>query len=212
MDEIGKLELDRIVLEDGMQMILNEKLFCENCKNILWNPISCRTCNSAFCGPCHPPKNIFQRLSRSLFFTNETKRGRKECNCKHFQEAPAPNDLLTALSKLRVHCAYAPNGCQMILPYFDLEEHESVCEFEMVPCEICQLPLSKRPPIVEHTLSICFREMVRKNPAPIQQQFMQLANATKQLEAENRRLQSMLEELRTRFNALNKVCVKRNPS
>jgi hypothetical protein len=57
----------------------------------------------------------------------------------------------------------------MLLPYYDLERHEQQCEFENIPCQLCQLLLSKRPPVVKHTLRACFEEMRRKNPAGIQQ-------------------------------------------
>ncbi|CAF4688074.1 unnamed protein product, partial [Rotaria socialis] len=61
----------------------------------------------------------------------------------------------------------ASNGCRVISYYPNLERHEKMCEFEMIPCELCQLLLSKRPPIVEHTQRDCFEHMHGKNPAGI---------------------------------------------
>jgi hypothetical protein len=145
----------------------------------------------------------------SSFFSKQPDRHEKD-NCKNFEEAPAPHDITKDLGRLRVRCAYAPNGCQVVSPYYDLEEHELQCEFEMFPCQVCQLPLSKRPPIVEHTLRVCFEEMMRKNPAPMQQQFMQLLNATEKTEAENRLLRSMIDEVKVQLNTLDSACIKKN--
>jgi hypothetical protein len=97
----------------------------------------------------------------------------------------------------------------MIPLYCDLEQHERHCPFERIPCEVCQLPLSKRPPIAQHTVRACFQEMMRKNPAGIQRQFMTLLDATEKAEADNRRLQTMIDELKTQLNNLNSVCVKK---
>jgi hypothetical protein len=80
----------------------------------------------------------------------------------------------------------------------------------MVPCQVCQLPLSKRPPVEEHTLRVCFEEMMRKNPAPMQQQFMRLLNATEKVEAENHLLRSMIDEFEVQLNTLDSACVKKN--
>ncbi|CAF1089577.1 unnamed protein product [Didymodactylos carnosus] len=106
-------------------------------------------------------------------------------NCENFEEAPVPNHIATDLSRLPIRCAYAPNGCQVRLLYNDLEQHEQQCEFQMMPCSLCQLPLSKQSPIVQHTLPACFEQMHRKNPAGIQQQFMNLLNATERIEVDN---------------------------
>jgi hypothetical protein len=64
--------------------------------------------------------------------------------------------------------------------------------------------------IVEHTLRVCFEEMMRKNPAPMQQQFMQLLNATEKTEAENRLLRSMIDEVKVQLNTLDSACIKKN--
>ncbi|CAF1147110.1 unnamed protein product [Adineta steineri] len=200
-DQVGILDTNRIVLDESSQPILNDRLLCSKCHNIFWKPVSCRICGVIFCKRCCPRPNFYTMLF--------SKRSHEKNDCKNFKEVPAPHDITVDLGRLRVRCAYAPNGCQMISPYNDLEEHESQCEFEIVPCQVCQLPLSKRPPIVEHTLRVCFEEMMRKNPAPMQQQFMQLVNVTEKAEAENRRLQSVIDNLKIQLNTLDSTCIKK---
>jgi hypothetical protein len=51
--------------------------------------------------------------------------------------------------------------------------------------------------------------MRRKNPAGIQQQFMVLLETTEKAEADNLRLQSAIDDLKTQLNKLNSTCVKK---
>ena len=100
----------------------------------------------------------------------------------------------------------------MISSYNELEAHEERCEFEMVPCQLCQLPLSRRPPVTEHTLRICFEQMTRRNPVPIQQQLTALLNANEKVDIENRNLRSMIDNLQHQLNTLDSACVKKETS
>lgn len=206
-DIVGTLDTNRIVFDNGSEAILSDRLICLKCRNILWKPVSCGICAAIFCEKCRPRKSVFKNMLS--FFKTQRSQHQKD-NCDDFEEVLAPHDITTNLGRLRVRCVYDPNGCQVILPYNTLEEHERQCEFERVPCRVCQLPLSKRPPVVEHTLRVCFEELMRKNPAPMQQQFMQLMNATEKVDVENRRLQSMIHDLRVQLNTLDAACVKRN--
>ncbi|CAF4923110.1 unnamed protein product, partial [Rotaria socialis] len=88
-------------------------------------------------------------------------------SCEDFDGIPISGRTTNDLARLRVRRSYAPNGCRVISYYPDLERHEKTCESERISCELCQLPLSKRPPIVEHTQRDCFEYMHGKNPAGI---------------------------------------------
>ena len=108
-----------------------------------------------------------------------------------------------------VRCAYAQNGCPMILPYHALEYHEQYCDFEKIPCKLCQKPLSQRNSDGEHSTTACFEEMRRRNPAGIQQQFKLLLNATEKAEAENKRLSRITERLQIQMNDLDNIYMKK---
>ncbi len=64
--------------------------------------------------------------------------------------------------------------------------------------------------VEEYTLRVCFKEMMRKNPAPMQEEFMQLVNAVEKVEAENRLLRSIIDDFKVQLNTLDSTCVKKN--
>ena len=198
--------MNRLVVSADSPPTSNEKVICSQCRNILWKPVCCRKCTLIFCARCQPRQNFFKELV-SLFKKVDTRS--TTTGCDHRQGGPVPDDVLSELGKLRVRCAFAANGCQVISSYHDLQQHEMECEYENFPCEVCQLALSKRPPVVEHTLRICFEEMKRKDPAPIQQQFIKLLSVSEQMEEENRHLRAMIENLETRLTTLDFTCLKR---
>ena len=204
--EIDTLDGHRIVHDNSSHSVLTDALICSECHNVFWNPVCCGICGTIYCKKCRPQQSIFSRIT-TFFGAHRSQHGKNYC--ENFEESPVPHNIITNLGRLRVRCAYAPNGCEVISLYCDLEQHERQCPFERIPCEICQFPLSKRPPITQHTRRACFEEMMRTNPAGIQRQFMTLLNATEKVEADNRRLQSTIEELKTQLNTLNSVCVKK---
>lgn len=144
----------------------------------------------------------------SLFTSHKKQHGPK--HCEKFEEIPIPNRVVSELSQLPIRCIYARNGCTVISFYYDLERHEKQCEYEKIPCEICQLPLSKRPPIIEHTKRACFEHMHNKNPSGVQEQFMTLFNGLEETKAENRRLESTIKNMQTELKHLNELQAKTN--
>ncbi|CAF1247441.1 unnamed protein product [Rotaria sordida] len=203
--EVEILDRNRIILDKESYAALPNTVLCSKCRNVLWRPVSCGKCGAMFCEQCQPTTSIFKKIT-TFFGAQRTQHGTN--NCENFEEAPVPSHIITDLTKLRVRCAYAPNGCRVISFYYDLEQHEKTCEFEMIPCKLCQLPLSRRPPIVEHTRRACFEYMLNKNPAGIQQQFMILFNAVDEAKADNHRLQSTINDIKTQLNKLNSICLK----
>ena len=197
----------RIVVDQDSKMDLNDELLCTVCRNAVWKPVYCGQCQCIFCYHCRPQIGFFNRIS--TFFGAERPRHGPN-NCDNFEEVVVPIHITTELSKQRVRCAYEQNGCRMLPYYDDLERHENQCTFENVPCEICQLPLSRRPPIANHSKHACFEEMLRKNPAGIQQQMMVLLDATEKTETENRRLKSRIEDLEKQMNNFKSNYVKKS--
>ncbi|CAF0814931.1 unnamed protein product [Adineta ricciae] len=209
-NEVGKLNVYRVVSYQELSWNLYDRLFCSKCRNILWSPVSCSICGITLCERCRPQQNVFNPFKYMLQINVGVRHERSNCN--DFREVPAPTDIISDLERLQIYCAYAPNGCQVISLYNELEAHEKLCEFEMVPCQLCQLPLSGRPPVTEHTLRICFEEMTRKYPIPIQQQLTALLNANEKVDIENRNLRSMIDNLQSQLNTLDAACIKKNTS
>jgi len=108
-------------------------------------------------------------------------------NCV-FLEKRAPPILNNFLSKLQIYCAYAPNGCNEVLPYDGLEKHEQECQYERTPCRICEAPVSHRDQNNKHELRQCFNEMYNRNPDHVQAQFMKLLDV---VEASQQRIQAL---------------------
>ncbi|CAF3710495.1 unnamed protein product [Rotaria sordida] len=204
----------------GYQLIkctgcLSEILKKDFSEHQLQCPLTVTTC--ADCKIVYKQNDVFKHHSDAICLREQLRHLRQESQyeiqqlkeqIRQEQKAPVPSHIITDLTKLRVRCAYAPNGCRVISFYYDLEQHEKTCEFEMIPCKLCQLPLSRRPPIVEHTRRACFEYMLNKNPAGIQQQFMILFNAVDEAKADNHRLQSTINDIKTQLNKLNSICLK----
>ena len=204
---MNTLSKHRIVVDQDPKMGLRNELLCTECGNAAWQPVCCGRCRSIFCYHCRPQVGFLKKVS--TFFGGERSRhGQK--NCDHFEEASIPPSITTDLSKLRVRCAYEQNGCRMLPYYYDLERHEKECPFENIPCQVCQVFLSRREPIVKHTTRACFEEMRRRNPAAIQQQLTMLLDATEKTEVENRRLKSVTEDLQRELKSLDSKYVQKS--
>ncbi len=196
----------RVVRDQDSKTDVSDELLCTVCRNVVWKPVYCNQCACIFCYKCRPQTGFFSRIS-TFFGAERPRHGRN--NCDNFEEVQVPTRITTGLSKLRVRCAYEQNGCRMLLYYYDLEQHEQHCKFENIPCQVCQLPLSRRLPIVKHSTRACFEEMRRKHPSGIQQQFMVLLDATEKAETENRRLTLVTDGLQEQINNLDSIYVKK---
>jgi hypothetical protein len=174
--ELGYLDSSRICVDNRAQA-LGPELLCSICQNVLWKPLACATCENSFCGGC--------------IRTWINKQTHKQVTCPFncvFQEKRAPPILNTFLSKLKIYCAYAPNGCEEVLSYDALERHEQTCQCENTPCRICQKSVSRRDKNNKHELRQCFKEMYDRNPDHIQTQFIKLLDV---VEASQRRIQAL---------------------
>jgi hypothetical protein len=196
----------RIVLDHDSKTGLSDELLCTLCRNVVWKPVYCGQCGCIFCDKCRPQVGFFSKIS-TFFGAERPRHGRN--NCEHFEEVPVPTHITADLRQSRIRCAYEKNGCRMLLYYYDLEQHEKQCKFENIPCQICQLSLSRRQPIVKHSTRACFEEMRRKNPFGIQQQFIVLLNATEKAEVENRRLKLVTDNLQEQIDNLDSKYVKK---
>ncbi|CAF0772257.1 unnamed protein product [Adineta ricciae] len=204
--EIDQLHRNRIVPGKSTEATGNDKLFCTECRNVVLRPVCCQNCKNIFCNSCRPQIGFFNKITTFLG-AQRPRHGRN--NCEVFEEGSLPTDLVTDLARLSIRCAYAPNGCQETPYYYDLEDHERYCEFEMIPCQTCQMPISRRSPETKHSLQECFAVMYEKNPSGIQQQFTALLDATETVRAENRRLKAVVDNMRGEINDLKGRCEKK---
>jgi hypothetical protein len=99
-------------------------LSCPICRNILWKPIACKTCENSFCLKCI-----------RLWLKEKPNSCPFKCQ---FQERKPPPILIKLLSKLKLNCQYQPNGCSVLIPYEALEKHElHECLFRLKQCPDC---------------------------------------------------------------------------
>jgi hypothetical protein len=78
-----------------------DHLECSICKDLLWKPAACQTCETPFCSTCiatwlrdHPNKcpNL----------------------CEPFIERKCPPVIVRLLSQLQIACVYQPQGCNEV--------------------------------------------------------------------------------------------------
>ncbi|CAF4272312.1 unnamed protein product, partial [Rotaria magnacalcarata] len=175
--ELGCLDSSRIYVDKRFSEASSE-LICSICQNVLWKPIACTTCENAFCTGC---------IRTWINKQQQSKQVTCPFNCT-FKEKRPPPILNSLLSKLRVYCAYASNGCEEVLSYDALEGHEQTCQYERTPCKICGTPVSNRNTSNKHEARQCFSEMYNQDPNQIQAQFMKLLDI---VETSQRRIQTL---------------------
>jgi len=96
-----------------------EDLYCEICKNLCYQPVSCLTCHSLYCKNC---------IDAHLKVSNNNVCP-KGCNLKICDLNPI---LLKILKKIRVGCIH--EKCNKILLYSDFEPHISSCDLAEYCC------------------------------------------------------------------------------
>lgn len=146
-------------------------LECCICRDLLWKPIACQTCETPFCASC-----INQWLSNNP----------NKCpnRCETFIERKCPPFVAKLLAQLQVICLYQMNGCKEILMYDALDKHEQDCQYQLQECTGCHVKILKKDfneheqhctlieltcpdcqlvynRLTEHTDMICLREQLR---------------------------------------------------
>eukprot|EP01022_Parablepharisma_sp_SALTPOND_P025444 TRINITY_DN593_c0_g1_i1.p1 TRINITY_DN593_c0_g1~~TRINITY_DN593_c0_g1_i1.p1 ORF type:complete len:940 (+),score=38.03 TRINITY_DN593_c0_g1_i1:4351-7170(+) len=115
-EESYGIEVSRL---DGTPEDLVEDLLCGICKRIIVKGELCHSCMQIFCGPCITSYNA--------------KNGKCPQDHEYVKKVLIPLQE-RLLKKLRIKCKNLPNGCEDILTYNDLEEHESTCGYQLVTC------------------------------------------------------------------------------
>ncbi|CAF1233775.1 unnamed protein product [Adineta steineri] len=187
---------DRVRDSSGVNI---EHLECSICKDLLWIPVACQTCETPFCSAC-----IKQwRTNRPI-----------KCPslCDTFIERKCPPFIVKMLSQLQIACAYQIYGCMEIIPYEALEKHELQCDYRRQQCSGCHLEVSKRElanheancalidvtcPDCKFVYKRCDASMVHTDNVCLREQLRQLRIEFQENKRELQDFSQQMKELRT---------------
>lgn len=77
-------------------------LECLICQDILWKPVACQSCETAFCSTC---------INRWLA-NNPTKCPNR---CESYIERKCPPLIVKLLAQLQLSCSYQEQGCEEVI-------------------------------------------------------------------------------------------------
>ena len=77
-------------------------LECCICRDLLWKPVACQTCETPFCSSC-----ITQWLNNNP----------NKCpnRCEAYTERKCPPFIAKLLAQLQIACFYRSNGCEQVI-------------------------------------------------------------------------------------------------
>ncbi|CAF4165260.1 unnamed protein product, partial [Adineta steineri] len=121
----------------------NDRIFkefsCQICQNLLWKPHSCSSCHRILCEKC-----------MQKWFENPMNRNTCPFCSKPSEYKPCTIITQHTFSYLSIRCRNEKLGCKQILPYKQLEHHETAnCQYLSEQCMKCN-QLILRSKLVEH--------------------------------------------------------------
>ena len=134
--EQGGISETRLINNNSNIKTIMDILKCKLCKKILLNPYDCSKCGNTFCYYC----------------INKLKQNNLPCpfNCKSFDITPSSVGIKKFLNPLKFECKYKKNGCQEIIPYMNIENHENNCPFNVTDCPNSQCKQKIRNNMLEN--------------------------------------------------------------
>ena len=124
----GGIPLSRVIDLEKHEKLL-PILKCKICLNILLNPYDCSKCGNTFCCSC------ITRLKDS----------NKSCpfGCTDYDIIPSSFAIKKFLNQLNFSCLNKDNGCEEIIPYSNIEQHDKNCEYinSVCPNENCGIKM-----------------------------------------------------------------------
>ncbi|CAF1211463.1 unnamed protein product [Adineta steineri] len=112
---------------------------CQICQNLLWKPHSCSSCHRILCEKC-----------MQKWFDNPLNRNTCPFCSEPSEYQPCSIMTQSVLFHLRIRCRNEKLGCKQILPYAQLEHHETAnCQYLSERCMRCN-QLILRSKLVEH--------------------------------------------------------------
>ena len=117
--ESGGIPLSRVVDLEKHEKLL-PVLKCKICLNILLNPYDCSKCGNTFCYTC----------------INKLKESMKNCpfGCIDYEIMPSSFAIKKFLEQLNFTCLNKENGCNEIISYNNLEQHDKNCKYINTTC------------------------------------------------------------------------------
>ena len=124
--ESGGIPLSRVIDLEKHEKLL-PVLKCKICLNILLNPYDCSKCGNTFCYAC----------------INKLKESKKNCpfGCIDYEIMPSSFAIKKFLEQLKFICLNKENGCNEILSYNNLEQHDKNGNFINSTCPNSQCGL-----------------------------------------------------------------------
>ena len=115
----GGIPLSRVIDLEKHEKLL-PILKCKICLNILLNPYDCSKCGNTFCYTC----------------INKLKESMKKCpfGCVDYEIMPSSFAIKKFLEQLKFTCLNKDNGCNEILLYNNLEQHDKNCNYINSTC------------------------------------------------------------------------------
>ena len=112
--ECPGISISRVIDLDKYENLL-QILKCKICLNILLNPYDCSKCGNSFCFSC----------------INKLKESDKKCpfGCTDYEIMPSSFAIKKFLNQLQFSCLNKENGCNEIISYNNIEQHDKNCEY-----------------------------------------------------------------------------------
>ena len=112
--ELNGISISRVIDLDKYENLL-QILKCKICLNILLNPYDCSKCGNSFCFSC----------------INKLKESDKACpfGCTDYEIMPSSFAIKKFLNQLHFTCLNKENGCNEIISYNNIEQHDKNCEY-----------------------------------------------------------------------------------
>ena len=126
--DLNGISLSRVIDLDKYNNIL-QILKCKLCLNILLNPYDCSKCGNTFCYSC----------------ISKLKQSNKKCpfGCTDYEITPSSFAIKKFLNQLKFSCLNKENGCNEIISYSNIEQHDKNCEYinAICPNNQCRIKL-----------------------------------------------------------------------
>ena len=115
----NKIEFNRLINKEAISSFI-ELIKCKLCFNVLINPFDCESCGNTFCYEC----------------INNLRVNNKQClfKCENFQIKQASLGITSLLSTLTFECLNKESGCNTIIPYLDVNNHDKECQYQTAIC------------------------------------------------------------------------------
>lgn len=121
---------DRVANIEQVQVVVNES-FCVIHQDIVIDAEECKACETVFCKEC---------IDAWIYQANSQKC--PSCRTTDFQRQPVGRKFRNSLAAIKFFCSQRALGCEEIIPYENLSQHQAVCKFLLKECPGCKEKIS----------------------------------------------------------------------